>query len=882
MENKELKPYSISKYTQLEILMDSQLQSAGAQQSRLLEKYKKNNKTIRNQARAMKIGIGSALLFIPIIPIVSYLEIFDASNTVLITSATFHLLSNLVSGIFFLVSLLYIMMGGLFATGSLMTGNAFKMLQILPISENKLKKIAVMTLFRNINIPIIMMAFSFPIVLLIATQSPLVFVLSLAVSLLNSLFGFSILIIIGKKISQLFSEEAQTSKRSNLIRIVTIVGYMILVLGTSLMLQAAISFLDFLIDFFSVNNPDMLLNIILSLIPLPITQGYIISLGIYPSYFSLELLISSIIGLSLFALLVFGLYRKAIQSLHEVTMTEVRVKKKKLIISDKKEEINVEIKSKTPLKSYIRKDIISASHDMQTFIYILLPVIYPIIMIVAFQGALDMNSNPFYAIGLWMIILGVFLLSPIMLIIGLLNMEESGSSIIASLPIVPRDQAIAKIILMMAIQAISLFIISIILVIMTNSFIIFLLLISSLPIAWSFLFLIFELKVFLFGKLKYKYILEELHKEHKIAKWVLIVLGGAGLYLLIIILGIAFYSALEIIIIISLIAGGISLLILSFVFTRMFPKIEKMQDFETGGFLRNHPITANVVLGLSYVVFLMTFTTLIELLMFPIFYILINENFIAAYILEIIIQFALLAIFWLFIIPFRLKLPTPQKTFKEYLKNIRLSAVKPVSRNILLSIATFGIFSNVVLFGAILLGDFVLDPNIIFGNPVFQKGLIRFGWLCFIIALIPGIWEEIAFRGVMLPMLLKKYNQKRAIVINSIIFGSYHIFNVLTLLFLGSNWVYVIFQVIYASFFGMAFAYIYIKTNSLLPGIILHYLIDSVGQLFLNVYFNNVFSLSFFLIGCIGIIPTFLIIIAVRFTVDDENSLNKYRASIPE
>lgn len=41
MAKKELKAFSISKYTYHEALMASQLQSAGAQQSRLLEKYKK-------------------------------------------------------------------------------------------------------------------------------------------------------------------------------------------------------------------------------------------------------------------------------------------------------------------------------------------------------------------------------------------------------------------------------------------------------------------------------------------------------------------------------------------------------------------------------------------------------------------------------------------------------------------------------------------------------------------------------------------------------------------------------------------------------------------------------------------------------------------------
>ncbi|MFX1297978.1 MAG: lysostaphin resistance A-like protein, partial [Promethearchaeota archaeon] len=233
-------------------------------------------------------------------------------------------------------------------------------------------------------------------------------------------------------------------------------------------------------------------------------------------------------------------------------------------------------------------------------------------------------------------------------------------------------------------------------------------------------------------------------------------------------------------------------------------------------------------------------------------------------------------LFWFLIIPFGLKLPTKQKTFKNYLKNIRLSAIKPVSRNILLGVTTFAIFSVFALYGAVFFGNYVFDPNILFGIP----SILNLGWMIFIIALIPGIWEEVGFRGVMLPMLLKKYSKKRAIIINGLVFGLAHLFNLVSiLLFGGFFWQLVFYQVIYASLMGFALAYMYIKTNSLLPCIIFHYLADSVGLLFLNVYFFDIFSLSVFFIVFIGIVPSFLIFITVKFTVNDEPSLENLRSS---
>ena len=43
-EKKELSAFSLSKYTNFEMIMDSQFASVGAHQAKLLEKYEKNNK----------------------------------------------------------------------------------------------------------------------------------------------------------------------------------------------------------------------------------------------------------------------------------------------------------------------------------------------------------------------------------------------------------------------------------------------------------------------------------------------------------------------------------------------------------------------------------------------------------------------------------------------------------------------------------------------------------------------------------------------------------------------------------------------------------------------------------------------------------------------
>ena len=74
-------------------------------------------------------------------------------------------------------------------------------------------------------------------------------------------------------------------------------------------------------------------------------------------------------------------------------------------------------------------------------------------------------------------------------------------------------------------------------------------------------------------------------------------------------------------------------------------------------------------------------------------------------------------------------------------------------------------------------------------------------------------------------------------------------------------------QVIYATLLGFAFGYMYIKTKSLLPSIILHFLIDSVGQILFYTFIDDIFLAGIFLICFLGLIPAILIILLVKVAV---------------
>jgi membrane protease YdiL (CAAX protease family) len=58
--------------------------------------------------------------------------------------------------------------------------------------------------------------------------------------------------------------------------------------------------------------------------------------------------------------------------------------------------------------------------------------------------------------------------------------------------------------------------------------------------------------------------------------------------------------------------------------------------------------------------------------------------------------------------------------------------------------------------------------------------------------------------------------------------------------------------------------YMYVKTKSLLPSIIFHYLLDTVGILLMNSQMENWFIIGIYLIVFVGVIPTILNILFIK------------------
>lgn len=93
--------------------------------------------------------------------------------------------------------------------------------------------------------------------------------------------------------------------------------------------------------------------------------------------------------------------------------------------------------------------------------------------------------------------------------------------------------------------------------------------------------------------------------------------------------------------------------------------------------------------------------------------------------------------------------------------------------------------------------------------------LLQTGWLGILcIAVLGPILEELLFRGAITKVLLKKFSPVKAILISGLIFGIFHINPA---------------QVVGACLSGFLFAWLYYRTKSLMPGILIHILNNSVA-----------------------------------------------------
>ena len=185
--------------------------------------------------------------------------------------------------------------------------------------------------------------------------------------------------------------------------------------------------------------------------------------------------------------------------------------------------------------------------------------------------------------------------------------------------------------------------------------------------------------------------------------------------------------------------------------------------------------------------------------------------------------------------PFLLNLGREDTNIKKYLKCD--------FKGTLLGITSFTAFSLLGIGIATALGIYRGDFSVVFARPDIQPEPDVVGWGYFILALVPGIWEELAFRGLIMTRLQNQFKTSRTIFLSAVFFALFHLSNLDV-----QHPSTVIGDIIMAFLFGLAWGLMKTRTGSVVPAMISHYLVDSMGAVFLNVdAADSVRAMIFFL-----------------------------------
>ncbi len=160
---------------------------------------------------------------------------------------------------------------------------------------------------------------------------------------------------------------------------------------------------------------------------------------------------------------------------------------------------------------------------------------------------------------------------------------------------------------------------------------------------------------------------------------------------------------------------------------------------------------------------------------------------------------------------------------RQYLAPMRVSLGASARKTA--SVAMLSLSALVLILAGFSLGLGVYHPDL--GVLVTDNQ-----WIILLLALVPGVWEELIFRGIILSNLERRFSPRAGLVGSSVLFGLFHFGN----LGVWDDLASVVAGVILATIFGLAWGYAVLRTNSILPAMLLHYSIDVLleAELFID------------------------------------------------
>ncbi len=377
-----------------ESFLQAQLETAGSQRARLLERLEKNLRSARHNQHVITIVSTTFVGVLCILPALGVMSFLQQSQNA--ANAELLLFSLALSMTFYhALVLVFMVVYKLTFFGSFMTGDAFRYISTLPVTQQDLGRLAFIS-FIKLNLPeIITTICTYPVILIVLGAPIQIILVGFCTNMLSVSFVLDLAIIAGNFLARKILKSGDASKSNTIFRVLFFAGYMVVAMFFSIIIQVLMKFTADLFSSPIVSNElASNLNAFLPLIFFPFAPSYLVAMcGFSPGMLGVPSWLAIIMGSVLFVLVTWRLTRRALRILAGLGSQEPPGGPARVHVSP----IEVVVNVKAPVTALTRKCFLNITREISSLLFFMMAFFFPVIGIISMSfGSAHMHLLEFF------------------------------------------------------------------------------------------------------------------------------------------------------------------------------------------------------------------------------------------------------------------------------------------------------------------------------------------------------------------------------------------------------------------------------------------------------------------------------------------------------
>ncbi|MBN2152495.1 MAG: hypothetical protein JW839_13670 [Candidatus Lokiarchaeota archaeon] len=376
--------WGLAKQVGQEIFLESQLDSAGSQRARIIDRYAENMDAARHQSTTVKFTTAFMLGYLAILPAMALWQIKGIPVTAA-TAPTILFVASISLSLYHGMALFFTLFLKMMTMTSLATGNAFKVLGLLPLSRREVATIAYATSIRMNVVESLVFTFTMPLIALLINGSWTFFLANVATCALVISFANSLVVVLSNAIGRAMARAGTGSRIATFLRLITTAAYVAGFLLAFILMMYGMTSIEGLLLAGEATTEQ--LNASLPGIPFPFAGAYVASLTLVAPG-TIEPAVVAMATAGFLALLgIVAVTTLASRNvLQHIGRDEPVARTAKPTSAN---TIRVEITARTPIKALIAQEFTTITREYGNLITFMLAVAMPVVFFV-----MSMASEP--------------------------------------------------------------------------------------------------------------------------------------------------------------------------------------------------------------------------------------------------------------------------------------------------------------------------------------------------------------------------------------------------------------------------------------------------------------------------------------------------------